>query len=98
MKKLQTKVRQSQVKEGKKQSWEVSDVEPQSPTPLPRPTPKPIDEDLYKISPAFLYSKAKKVSSTLPLKFKLEASQSHCPMFNKIVLYFDAIVHHPLKF
>ncbi|KAK6238798.1 hypothetical protein QUC31_004267 [Theobroma cacao] len=56
-----TKVRQSHVKEGKKQNWEVSDVkEPASPTPLPRPTPKPVDEDLYKISPELLYAKPKK--------------------------------------
>ncbi|XWS36622.1 hypothetical protein CRYUN_Cryun20dG0100600 [Craigia yunnanensis] len=56
-----TKVRHSHVKEGKKQSWEVSDVkEPPSPTLLPRPTPKPVDEDLYKISPELLYTKPKK--------------------------------------
>ncbi|XVF72333.1 hypothetical protein PTKIN_Ptkin12aG0112800 [Pterospermum kingtungense] len=61
-----TKVRQSHVKEGKKQSWEVSsDVEqappePASPTPMPRPTPKPVDEDLYKISPELLYAKSTK--------------------------------------
>ena len=78
MRNFQTKVRQSHVKEGKKQSWEVSDVkEPLSPIPLPKRTPKPVDEDLYKISPELLYAKPKKVGSTLPLKFKLKASQSH---------------------
>ncbi|XVF81284.1 hypothetical protein PTKIN_Ptkin15bG0143200 [Pterospermum kingtungense] len=58
-----TKVRQSHVKEGKKQRWEevVSDVkEPPSTTPVGRPTPKPVDEDLYKISPDLLYAKPKK--------------------------------------
>lgn len=36
--------------------------EPLSPAaPMPRPTPKPVDEDLYKISPELLYSKNKKV-------------------------------------
>ncbi|XVF32075.1 hypothetical protein REPUB_Repub17cG0050600 [Reevesia pubescens] len=57
-----TKVRESHAKEGKKQSWEVcSDVkEPPSPTPMGRPTPKPVDEDLYKISPELLFAKPKK--------------------------------------
>lgn len=46
----------------KKQNW-VSNVvkEPQSPTPISRPTPKPVDEDLYKISPELLYAKTTKV-------------------------------------
>ncbi|KAK8701881.1 hypothetical protein V6N13_020259 [Hibiscus sabdariffa] len=57
-----TKVRRSNVKEGKRQSWESSDVkEPPSPTPIHhRPTPKPVDEDLYKISPHLLYAKPRK--------------------------------------
>ncbi|XP_039039363.1 uncharacterized protein LOC120177211 [Hibiscus syriacus] len=56
-----TKVRQSNVK-GKRQSWEINDVkEPPSPTPIHhRPAPKPVDEDLYKISPHLLYAKARK--------------------------------------
>lgn len=55
------KVRDQQEKEAKKKNW-VSDVnvEPPSPTTLPRPTPKPVDEDLYKISPGLLYAKTKK--------------------------------------
>ncbi|KAM1007130.1 hypothetical protein PS2_003739 [Malus domestica] len=54
------KMRQSHVKEVKGQSWMVSDVkEPPSPPPSRRPTPKPVDEDLYKISP-HLFAKSKK--------------------------------------
>ncbi|XP_028965705.2 uncharacterized protein [Malus domestica] len=54
------KMRQSHVKEVKEQSWMVSDVkEPPSPAPSRRPTPKPVDEDLYKISP-HLFAKSKK--------------------------------------
>ncbi|KAK8506019.1 hypothetical protein V6N13_002674 [Hibiscus sabdariffa] len=61
-----TKARQSHVKEGEKQSWEVSDGKQQataaaaSPIPMSKPTPKPVDEDLYKISPDLLYAKTKK--------------------------------------
>ncbi|KAL5165539.1 hypothetical protein HKD37_18G050654 [Glycine soja] len=49
-------------KETKLKNWISDDVdsEPPSPTPLPRPTSKPVDEDLYKISPGLLYAKAKK--------------------------------------
>ncbi|KAF5470272.1 hypothetical protein F2P56_010796 [Juglans regia] len=56
-----TKVRGPYVKEDKKQSW-VSDVEePTSPpTSMPRAAPKPVDEDLYKISPEVLYAKTRK--------------------------------------
>ncbi|KAF2284607.1 hypothetical protein GH714_027540 [Hevea brasiliensis] len=64
------KVRQPRVKEEKRkqQSWVVGDVkEPPSPTAAPpsnpimtRPTPKPVDEDLYKIPPELLYAKPKK--------------------------------------
>ncbi|KAL6271092.1 hypothetical protein ACE6H2_028003 [Prunus campanulata] len=55
------KSRQSNVKEAKEQSWVVSDVkEPPSPPPRHRPTPKPVDEDLYKISPETLYAKTRK--------------------------------------
>lgn len=33
-----------------------------SPTsPIARPKPKPVDEDLYKISPELLYAKTRKV-------------------------------------
>ncbi|KAK8711751.1 hypothetical protein V6N13_147018 [Hibiscus sabdariffa] len=57
-----TKVRESNAKQGKRQSWEVNDVkEPPSPTPVHhRPTTKPVDEDLYKISPHLLYAKPRK--------------------------------------
>ncbi|XP_039030440.1 uncharacterized protein LOC120164860 isoform X2 [Hibiscus syriacus] len=60
-----TKVRQSHVKEDKTQSWEAGDVkqpagtEP-NPDPTAKPTPNPVDEDLYKISPELLYAKTKK--------------------------------------
>ncbi|KAB1224148.1 hypothetical protein CJ030_MR2G024416 [Morella rubra] len=56
-----TKVRDPYVKEAKKQNWVTGVEEQSSPTALPRPTPKPIDEDLYKISPELLYAKPKKV-------------------------------------
>ncbi|KAL2336755.1 hypothetical protein Fmac_011201 [Flemingia macrophylla] len=48
-------------KETKLKNW-ISDVDSEhaSPTSLPRPTSKPVDEDLYKISPGLLYAKAKK--------------------------------------
>ncbi|KAL5794507.1 hypothetical protein ACOSP7_003101 [Xanthoceras sorbifolium] len=57
-------------KEEKKQSkWGVSDVkeeESESPTTyVARPTPKPVDEDLYKISPELLYAKTKKKRGAL---------------------------------
>ncbi|GAV70748.1 AvrRpt-cleavage domain-containing protein [Cephalotus follicularis] len=57
--------RRTKIRDRKKQqNWVVSDVKeppsPPSPTPLSRPTPKPVDEDLYKISPDLLYSKTKK--------------------------------------
>ncbi|GMI98619.1 hypothetical protein like AT5G48500 [Hibiscus trionum] len=53
-----TKVRQSHVKEG----WEVKQpaAAAASPIPMSKPTPKPVDEDLYKISPDLLYAKTKK--------------------------------------
>ncbi|KAG2669709.1 hypothetical protein I3760_14G046000 [Carya illinoinensis] len=56
-----TKARGPYAKEDKKQSW-VSDVEePTSPTDTPRAAPKPVDEDLYKISPdAYAKSRKKK--------------------------------------
>lgn len=73
---LQGKVRHPRVKEEKKQqSWVVGDVkEPPSPTAAappppnptvtrPRTTPKPVDEDLYKIPPELLYAKPKKACS-----------------------------------
>ncbi|XP_017644237.1 uncharacterized protein LOC108484849 [Gossypium arboreum] len=58
------KVGESHVKEGKKQRWEVSEEKAAaaatSPIIMAKPTPKPVDEDLYKISPDLLYAKPKK--------------------------------------
>ncbi|KAE9622126.1 hypothetical protein Lal_00033115 [Lupinus albus] len=56
------KVRDQQEKEAKKKNWvrNVNVVEPPCSTSLSRPTPKPVDEDLYKISPGFLYERTKK--------------------------------------
>ncbi|CAJ2664728.1 unnamed protein product [Trifolium pratense] len=51
------KVRSQHEKDMKKQNWVK---EPPSPTPMSRPTPKPVDEDLYKISPDLLYVKTRK--------------------------------------
>lgn len=60
---MQNKMRQPQVKVAKEESWVMGDVkEPPSPPPRSRPNPKPVDEDLYKISPELLYAKAKKVT------------------------------------
>ncbi|RDX85219.1 hypothetical protein CR513_33622, partial [Mucuna pruriens] len=55
------KVLDQHEKETKLKNW-ISDVdsEPHSPSPRPRPASKPVDEDLYKISPGLLYAKAKK--------------------------------------
>uniref|UniRef100_A0A2N9H4M7 RIN4 pathogenic type III effector avirulence factor Avr cleavage site domain-containing protein n=1 Tax=Fagus sylvatica TaxID=28930 RepID=A0A2N9H4M7_FAGSY len=64
-----TKVRDPYVKEAKKQSWSGDLMEPPSPTTPPRPTPKPVDEDLYKISPELLYAKNKKVEPQNPFLF-----------------------------
>lgn len=73
MENLQKKVGESHVKEGKKQRWEVSEEKAAaaaaSPIVVAKPTPKPVDEDLYKISPELLYAKPKKVGSTLPFIF-----------------------------
>lgn len=57
-----TKAREQRQNAKEKQSWKVNDevMEPASPIPISRPTPKPVDEDLYKISPHLLYSKSKK--------------------------------------
>ncbi|XP_012492179.1 uncharacterized protein LOC105804218 isoform X1 [Gossypium raimondii] len=58
------KVGESHVKEGKKQRWEVSEEKAAaatSPIVMAKPTPKPVDEDLYKISPDLLYPKPKKL-------------------------------------
>ncbi|XP_015892355.1 uncharacterized protein LOC107426636 [Ziziphus jujuba] len=58
-----TKLRQPHVKEAKNQNWVSDDdvvKEPPSPLPVHRPTPKPVDEDLYKISPESLFAKHKK--------------------------------------
>ncbi|XP_021907377.1 uncharacterized protein LOC110821744 [Carica papaya] len=59
------KARQYDGKEGKKQRGCTSPPPPPLPPPPPpammqRPTPKPVDEDLYKISPELLYAKTKK--------------------------------------
>ncbi|KAM5562938.1 hypothetical protein ABKV19_017898 [Rosa sericea] len=55
------KMRHPQVKEAKEEGWVMGEVkEPPSPPPRSRPNPKPVDEDLYKISPELLYAKAKK--------------------------------------
>ncbi|CAL1361710.1 unnamed protein product [Linum trigynum] len=67
----QGKVRQSRIKQGKTTGKECEGVvvkEPPSPPPnstaTTRRNPKPVDEDLYKISPELLYasSKPKKVN------------------------------------
>ncbi|XP_059430459.1 uncharacterized protein LOC132164066 [Corylus avellana] len=47
-------------KEAKKESWVGCVEDPPSPSPMQRATPKPVDEDLYKISPELLYAKRKK--------------------------------------
>ncbi|KAH8517591.1 hypothetical protein Peur_049004 [Populus x canadensis] len=58
------KMRRPRAKEEKReQSWAVTSDVKESPSPPPmstRPTPKPVDEDLYKISPELLYAKTKK--------------------------------------
>ncbi|XP_057451447.1 uncharacterized protein LOC130743285 isoform X2 [Lotus japonicus] len=54
------KVRGPQDKDVKKQNWVNSVKEPQNTGPISRPTPKPVDEDLYKISPELLYVKSTK--------------------------------------
>uniref|UniRef100_A0A2P2N2Q5 RIN4 pathogenic type III effector avirulence factor Avr cleavage site domain-containing protein n=1 Tax=Rhizophora mucronata TaxID=61149 RepID=A0A2P2N2Q5_RHIMU len=56
------KARNPNAKEGKKErTWTVDDAkEPPSPTTMSRPTPKPVDEDLYKISPELLCAKSTK--------------------------------------
>lgn len=60
---LQTKGRRE--KDSKKKNWVNNVKEPSSLSvpSLPRPIPKPVDEDLYKISPELLYAKARKVNS-----------------------------------
>lgn len=59
---FQAKVRDQQEKETKRKNWVNNvDIEPT------RPTPKPIDEDLYKISPEVIYAKVKKVQPLTPL-------------------------------
>ncbi|XP_057482827.1 uncharacterized protein LOC130769640 [Actinidia eriantha] len=57
-----------QVKKQEEETWVVCDVkQPPSPSPTPtvaaarpRKAPKPVDEDLYKISPELLYAKPKR--------------------------------------
>lgn len=59
---FQAKVHDQQEKETKRKNWVNNvDIEPT------RPTPKPIDEDLYKISPEVIYAKVKKVQPLTPL-------------------------------
>ena len=61
---LQAKGRKQHEKEAKKQKWVHDEKELSGATTaptLPRPTPKPVDEDLYKISPELLYAKSRKV-------------------------------------
>ncbi|XP_058205965.1 uncharacterized protein LOC131319622 isoform X1 [Rhododendron vialii] len=50
------------VKEAEKEEWAACDVkEPPSPVgPPPRKAPKPVDEDLYRISPELLRAKSKR--------------------------------------
>lgn len=89
---LQAKVREQHEKEAKKKNW-VNDVnEPLSPTPLPRPTPKPVDEDLYKISPGLLYEKAKKVEPSHPFTFFTMKNWNFCwPLITFIILIFNSL-------
>ncbi|KAF5746261.1 hypothetical protein HS088_TW06G00431 [Tripterygium wilfordii] len=62
------KGREGHGKEEKQSKWDVSDdcdvKAPPSPAPTPiimsRPIPKPVDEDLYKISPDLLFAKPTK--------------------------------------
>ncbi|KAG5128970.1 hypothetical protein JHK84_035367 [Glycine max] len=55
------KVRCQNEKDEKKQNWVSNVKELPSPTsPIQRPKPKPVDEDLYKISPELLYAKNRK--------------------------------------
>ncbi|KAK7293209.1 hypothetical protein RJT34_16072 [Clitoria ternatea] len=56
------KAREQHEKETKLKNWVSTDVDVEQPSQisLPRPTPKPVDEDLYQISPGLLYTKAKK--------------------------------------
>ncbi|KAI3418281.1 uncharacterized protein J3R85_013887 [Psidium guajava] len=44
----------------KEKSWASDFKEPTSPPFVTRPAPKPVDEDLYKISPELLYAESKK--------------------------------------
>ncbi|MED6197998.1 hypothetical protein PIB30_061995 [Stylosanthes scabra] len=54
------KVGDQNEKERRKKNCVRSDNETLSPTTMKRPNPKPVDEDLYKISPALLYQNTKK--------------------------------------
>lgn len=68
---FQKKVFDQQERETKLKNWISDDVDnsPPSSPPLRRPTSKPVDEDLYKISPGLLYAKAKKVQPHTPFTF-----------------------------
>ncbi|WVZ05323.1 hypothetical protein V8G54_018669 [Vigna mungo] len=65
------KVFDQQERETKLKNWISDDVDnsPPSSPPLRRRTSKPVDEDLYKISPGLLYAKAKKVQPHTPFTF-----------------------------
>ena len=70
--KSQANARDQQENEAKKQNHVTAVNEALGPTPLPMPTAKPVDEDLYNISPPLvdedlyeispLFRKTKKVS------------------------------------
>lgn len=73
------------MKEAEKEEWAVCDVkEPPSPVaPPPRKAPKPVDEDLYRISPELLRAKSKRVSS-LSTAFPLQVFQNSSKQPSKI--------------
>ncbi|KAE9463667.1 hypothetical protein C3L33_04394, partial [Rhododendron williamsianum] len=73
------------VKEAEKEEWAACDVkEPPSPVaPQPRKAPKPVDEDLYRISPELLRAKSKRVSS-LSTAFPLQVFQNSSKRPSKI--------------
>ncbi|XP_065876054.1 uncharacterized protein [Euphorbia lathyris] len=52
------KIRQSRVKDEK--NWVKEEAPNTKTSTMARPTPKPVDEDLYKIPPELLYAKPKK--------------------------------------
>lgn len=64
-------------KEMKEKSWASDFKEPMSPAFVSRPTPKPVDEDLYKIPPELLYAEPKKASTL----YQLFSFLSRLPLF-----------------